>query len=89
MILLSQACAKTVVETQIQYVQPEIPAVLLSPCDEVNYSITTNGELLMSYISLQTAYLSCSSKVSSISMILKSYANIYETDKDNESDSTE
>src|SRR5574344_2018747 len=78
MMLLSQACAKTVVETKIHYVLPEIPAVLLSPCDEVKYSITTNCELLMSYISLQTAYLTCSSKVLSISMILKSYANIYE-----------
>lgn len=40
----------------------------------------------MSYISLQTAYLTCSSKVSSISMILKSYANIYETGKSDETD---
>lgn len=87
MMLLSQACAKTVVETKIQYVRPEIPAVLLSQCDPIpaNTSIATNGELLMSYISLQTAYLTCSSKVLSISMILKSYANIYETDKDQES----
>ena len=84
MMLLSQACAKTVVETKIQYIQPDIPAALLSPCDEVDYSITTNGELLMSYISLQTAYLTCSSKVLSISMILKSYADIYETDKSDE-----
>lgn len=85
MMLLSQACAKTVIETQIKYIQPDIPASLLSPCDEINYSIMTNGELLMSYISLQTAYLTCASKVSSISMILNSYANIYETDKDQES----
>lgn len=86
MMLLSQACAKTVVETKIQYVRPEIPAALLSPCDEVEYSITTNGELLMSYISLQTAYLTCSSKVLSISMILKSYADIYEPSESNETD---
>lgn len=86
MMLLSQACAKTVVETKIQYVRPEIPAVLLSQCDPIpaNTSITTNGELLMSYISLQTAYLTCSSKVLSISMILKSYADIYETGKSDE-----
>lgn len=91
MMLLSQACAKTVVETKIQYVQPEIPAVLLSQCDPItaNTSITTNGELLMSYISLQTAYLTCSSKVLSISMILKSYADIYETDKSTENDNIE
>lgn len=90
-MLLSQACAKTVVETKIQYVQPEIPAVLLSQCDPItaNTSITTNGELLMSYISLQTAYLTCSSKVLSISMILKSYADIYETDKSTENDNIE
>lgn len=88
MMLLSQACAKTVVETKIQYVRPEIPAVLLSQCDPIpaNTSITTNGELLMSYISLQTAYLTCSSKVLSISTILKSYADIYETDKGDETD---
>lgn len=91
MMLLSQACAKTVVETKIQYVRPEIPAALLSQCDPIpaNTSITTNGELLMSYISLQTAYLTCSSKVSSISTILKSYADIYETDKSTENDNTE
>lgn len=85
MMLLSQACAKTVIETQIKYIQPDIPASLLSQCDEIDYSIMTNGELLMSYISLQTAYLTCASKVSAISMILNSYANIYETDKDHES----
>lgn len=91
MMLLSQACAKTVVETKIQYVRPEIPAVLLSQCDPIpaSTSITTNGELLMSYISLQTAYLTCSSKVLSISMILKSYADIYETDKSTENDNIE
>lgn len=91
MMLLSQACAKTVVETKIQYVQPEIPQAVIAPCDPIpaNTSITTNGELLMSYISLQTAYLTCSSKVLSISMILKSYADIYETDKSTENDNTE
>ena len=91
MMLLSQACAKTVVETKIQYVRPEIPQAVIAPCDPIpeNTSITTNGELLMSYISLQTAYLTCSSKVLSISMILKSYADIYETDKSNENDNIE
>lgn len=91
MMLLSQACAKTVIETKIQYVQPEIPETIIAPCDPIpaNTSITTNGELLMSYISLQTAYLTCSSKVLSISMILKSYADIYETDKSTENDNTE
>lgn len=91
MMLLSQACAKTVIETKIQYVQPEIPQAVIAPCDPIpaNTSITTNGELLMSYISLQTAYLTCSSKVLSISMILKSYADIYETDKSTENDNTE
>lgn len=85
MMQLSQACAKTINETQIKYIIPDIPKELIAPCDEINYSIMTNGELLMSYISLQTAYLTCASKVSSISMILNSYANIYETDKDQES----
>lgn len=87
MMLLSQACAKTVIETKISYIIPDIPQAVIAPCDPIptNTSITTNGELLMSYISLQTAYLTCSSKVLSISMILKSYADIYETDKDQES----
>ena len=46
MMLLSQACAKTVVETKIQYVRPEIPQAVIAPCDPIpeNTSITTNGE---------------------------------------------
>ena len=89
-VTLLSGCAKTVTETKVQYIRPEFPQSLLDPCDPapVN-SISTNGDLLMSYISLQTAYLTCSSKVLSISMILKSYADIYETDKSTENDNIE
>ena len=83
--VLLLGCKTIETKTEISYIIPDIPKELIAPCDEINYSIMTNGELLMSYISLQTAYLTCASKVSSISMILNSYANIYETDKDQES----
>lgn len=89
MTVLLLGCKTIETKTEISYIIPDIPKELIAPCDDVEYSITTNGELLMSYISLQTAYLTCSSKVLSISMILKSYADIYETDKSNENDNIE
>lgn len=84
--VLLLGCKTIETKTEISYIIPDIPKELIAPCDDVEYSITTNGELLMSYISLQTAYLTCSSKVLSISMILKSYADIYETSESNETD---
>lgn len=58
--------------------KPEIPESIISPCDPMpNANIQTNGDLLMSYISLQSLYMACSSKVTSIRMILDSYDNLY------------
>ena len=72
-------CVKTVTETKIEYVKPEIPDSIISQCDPINAnaSISTNGDLLMAYISLQSAYVICSSKVTSIANILRSYDSIY------------
>ena len=78
---LISGCVKTVTETKVQYIRPEFPQSLLDPCDPVpTDSIKTNGDLLMSYISLQTAYAICSAKVSSISNILSSYDSVYNLD---------
>ena len=82
MSMLLIGCVKTRVETKIEYVHPTMPATLLSPCQTVEASFETNGELLMSYIELQTAYLECSSKVYSISQILNSYESIYSSNSD-------
>lgn len=72
-------CVKTITETKIEYIHPEIPDEILSPCDSIpSESIQVNGELLISYISLQTSYMICSAKVRSISSILKSYNSIYD-----------
>ena len=78
MICLS-SCVKTVTQTEVKYIPLDIPEAIISPCDPIptNTSISTNGELLTAYVSLQASYAICSSKVSSISMILKSYNNIY------------
>ena len=72
-------CVKTVTETKIEYVKPEIPESIISQCDPINtnVSISTNGDLLMAYISLQSSYVICSSKVTSIANILRSYDSIY------------
>ena len=72
-------CVKTVTETKIEYVKPEIPESIISQCDPINtnVSISTNGDLLMAYISLQSSYVICSSKVISIANILRSYDSIY------------
>ena len=72
-------CVKTVTETKIEYVKPEIPDSIISQCDPINTnaSIITNGDLLMAYISLQSSYVICSSKVTSIANILRSYDSIY------------
>ena len=72
-------CVKTVTETKIEYVKPEIPESIISQCDPINTnaSISTNGDLLMAYISLQSSYVICSSKVTSIANILRSYDSIY------------
>ena len=52
-------CVKTVTETKIEYVKPEIPESIISQCDPINTnaSISTNGDLLMAYISLQSSYV--------------------------------
>ena len=79
--MLVSGCVKTVTETKVQYISPEIPQSLLEPCDTISQdSIKTNGDLLMSYISLQTSYAICSAKVNSISNILNSYDTIYNLD---------
>lgn len=72
-------CVKTVTETKIEYVKPEIPESIISQCDPINtnVSISTNGDLLMAYISLQSSYVICASKVTSIVNILNSYDSIY------------
>lgn len=72
-------CTKTITETKVEYIKPEIPASIIKPCDSMpeNTSISTNGELLMLYISLQSMYIICSSKVTSIANILNSYNSIY------------
>lgn len=72
-------CVKTVTETKIEYVKPEIPESIISQCDPINTNapISTNGDLLMAYISLQSSYVICSSKVTSIANILHSYDSIY------------
>jgi hypothetical protein len=79
-ILLLTGCARTITETKIEYIQPEIPESIISPCDTITQSsFTTNGELLMSYISLQSSYIICASKVSSVRLILQSFSSIYKT----------
>ena len=77
--IIFTGCVKTVTETKIEYVKPEIPATVTSPCDPIpaNTSISTNGDLLMAYISLQSSYVICASKVTSIANILQSYDQIY------------
>jgi len=72
-------CTKTITETRVEYVRPEIPEAVISPCDPMpsNTSISTNGDLLMAYISLQSSYVVCSSKITSITNILQSYDSIY------------
>ena len=76
---LCTSCYKTITETKIEYILPEIPEALISQCDTipVNTSITTNGDLLMAYISLQSSYIICASKITSIANILQSYNSIY------------
>ena len=79
--MTSCATEKVVYKTEVQYVHPEIPESIISSCDPIpTGSIQTNGDLLMSYISLQSSYAVCSSKVNSIRMILQSYEGIYESD---------
>lgn len=77
--IIFTGCVKTVTETKIEYIRPEIPDTVISPCDPipVNTSISTNGDLLMAYISLQSSYVICYSKVTSIANILQSYDQIY------------
>lgn len=77
--IICTGCVKTVTETKIEYVKPEIPESIISQCDPINtnVSISTNGDLLMAYISLQSSYVICSSKVTSIANILRSYDSIY------------
>lgn len=80
---LLSGCVKTVTETKIKYASPTIPESLLEPCDKVSSDlISTNGDLLMSYISLQTSYAICSAKVRSISNILNSYNAVYNINLD-------
>lgn len=71
---------KTNTEIRTEYVVPTLPKVLTDPCKDVEMSFATNGELLMSYIDLQSAYLECSAKVNSIRAVLQSYYDVYATD---------
>ena len=81
MLMTSCATEKVVYKTEVQYVHPEIPESILEQCDAIpSGSIQTNGDLLMSYISLQSSYAICSSKVNSIRMSLESYEGIYNSD---------
>ncbi len=81
---------KTVVETKIEYVSPDVPQSLLDPCEHIpSLAANTNGELLMAYLSLQTSYVVCSSKVTSISMILQSYKDIYSSKSDQKKENQE
>lgn len=76
--MMMTSCAKTITQTEVKYIKPDVPDSIISPCDDMPLvSFKTNGELLMAYIELQTAYTICASKVSSISMILKSYNEVY------------
>ena len=70
-------CVKTIYKDRIEYVPIEVPQSMLEPCENIPTSITTNGELLMAYISLQTAYLTCAAKVSSLNMLIKTYEDTY------------
>lgn len=71
-------CYKTVTETKVEYIRPEVPASIIASCDPVPVNpFKTNGELLMAYISLQSSYVICASKVTSIANILESYNVIY------------
>lgn len=75
-------CTKTITETKIEYVKPEIPASIIEPCEQIQAtSFKTNGELLMAYISLQSSYVVCAAKVTSIANILSSYDVIYTSDE--------
>jgi len=78
-VFIGCTTTKIVTETRVEYVRPEIPETMLTACDPVpqTTSITTNGDLLMAYISLQSSYVICSLKVTSIANILKSYDSIY------------
>ena len=72
---------RTVTETKIEYVKPEIPESILSNCEDMPVgNLKTNGELLMSYITLQSMYATCAAKVNSIRMILLSNESIYKSD---------
>lgn len=79
MIVLPQGCATTKTVIEYKYIHPDIPNHLLDPCENVPVSITTNGELINAYITLQTDYLVCSSKVISIANILKAYNENFNT----------
>lgn len=81
--MFTLGCTETVYRTEIKYATVDIPQTLLDPCDKLQpLTAQTNGELLMAYLSLQTAYLSCASKISSISLIIDSYNQLYsDTDK--------
>lgn len=75
------SCVRTVTETKIEYVKPEIPDSITSPCEDMPIgNLKTNGELLMSYITLQSMYATCAAKVNSIRMILLSNESIYKSD---------
>lgn len=79
MLINLQGCVKTVTETKVEYIMPNIPSSVTSPCDPIKQDIpiSTNGDLIMAYISLQSAYVVCASKVSAIANILQSYNAIY------------
>jgi hypothetical protein len=77
-LLVLSGCVETVYKTEVRYVRPEIPESIISPCEQITFNgIQTNGDLLMSYISLNSAYSICSAKVNSIRQIIQSYSEIY------------
>ena len=84
MTVLLPGCVTTKTIVEYRYVHPDIPQHLLEPCKDVPVSITTNGELVTTFITLQTEYLVCSSKVTSIATILKSYDDNYSNQEDKE-----
>ena len=77
-LLLITGCTHT--QVVYKYRAPEIPSALLV-CEQLDEpTITTNGNLLMAYITVRSQYQVCASKVKAISDII-STAN--EDDNDN------
>lgn len=81
LVMPLMGCVETVYKTDVKYIKPEIPENILNNCDPIPVTnIQTNGDLLMSYVTLQSSYAICASKVTSIRMILNTYDDIYTND---------